>query len=282
MSEPIIHALRASQTVQVIPGNAHTSAMIALGVPDAVARQLMVPGGHPAQEMHVTLAFYPAPLGEPEAWETLAQVLQGLAAATEAPVCLLGGSGRFMGMADGKDACVLNVDAPGINELRQACVHVAERLGLEHSKLHSFSPHLTVSYEEPGTDHPMPRPSVPPFAFTGLELWVAGHKVVFPFAPVSLQSAIGAVVTRQFAKADAAQVDQRRPAQALLAQLTGDLLNVTNTDRHLQRETDRLHEHHARAFEGLTRAIPAVRGSELEEAALHHAGEMGGARRAGA
>ena len=282
MSEPIITALKASHEVQAISGNTHTSAMIALGVPDAVAQRLVVPGGHPAQEMHVTLAFYPAPLGEPDAWDTLAQVLKGLAAATEAPVCHLGGSGRFLNVSEGKDACILNVDAPGINELRQACVHVAERLGLEHSRLHSFTPHLTVSYEDAGTDHPMPRQKIAPFAFTGLELWVAGHKVVFPFAPVSLQSAIGAVVTRQFAKADAAQVDQRRPAQALLAQLTGDLLNVTNTDRHLQGETDRLHEHHARAFEGLTRAIPAVRGSELEEAALHHAGEMGGARRAGA
>ena len=134
MSEPIITSLKASQQVQVIPGNTHTSAMIALGMPDAVAQQLVVPGGHPAQEMHVTRAFYPAPLGEPQAWDTLAQVLKGLAAATPAPVCHLGGSGRFMGLPDGKDACILNVDAPDINELRQACVHVAERLGLEHSK----------------------------------------------------------------------------------------------------------------------------------------------------
>ncbi len=281
MSEPIIQALRQTQQVQAIEGSTHTSAMIALGVPDDVAAHLAVPGGSPAQELHVTLAFYPAPLGEPAAWATLAQVLRGIAGATVAPLCTLGGSGRFMGVADGKDACILNVDAPGINELRQVCVGLAEQLGLHHSKLHSFTPHLTLSYEQADAPHPMPRPQVAPFRFTALELWVAGHKISFPFAAEGAGLPAVRQEPVQFAKAATPAADPAQ-AQQLYAQLTGDLLTTANADRYIQRVTDRLHEHHQQAFAGLSAAIPAVRGSELEEAALHHAGEMGGARRAGA
>ena len=279
MSEQILEALRAHFPVETIPGNAHTSAMIALGVPDTVAAALAVPGGSPPQELHVTLAFYPAPLGDPEKWAQLGQVLRGLAAAMPAPVCLLAGSGRFLGVSEGKDACILNVDAPGINELRQAAVNVSGQLGLPHSTLHSFTPHLTLSYAGPDAPHPMPRPQVPPFAFSGLELWVAGSKVVFPFAPVGVNLYRPAAV---LAKADDAALDDRSAAQSLYAQLTGDLLAVTHSDRHIRRLTDHLNAHHTRAFEGLTAAIPAVRGSALEASALHHAAEAAGARRAGA
>lgn len=70
-----------------------------------------------------------------------------------------------------------------------------------------------------------------------------------------------------------------KKARALMAQLTGDILKTHATDRRIDAATQQLHDHHAKASEGLGAAITHVRGSALEDAYLHHATEAHTARR---
>lgn len=248
--------------------------IVALGIPPQAARRVVVEGGTPADEMHVTLAY----LGNIEDHDDalpflhLAQALSDLAERTAPLTARFGGPGKFLGVSEGDDAAYLSVDSPALPALREACVRAVQAAGLKVDSTHGFTPHATLAYQAPGTPHPHEEPVPEPFTFSGLGLWIGGNRVSFPFNPAAQGEA------DVFAKADAG--DPRRAAQALLAQLGGDLARIDQQDRALVCAADHLHQHHAQAFAGLTQAIPAPRGSALEEAALFHAGEAAGARRA--
>lgn len=122
----------------------HTGAMIAL-VP-ADTGPLVVDGGEPAEELHLTLAY----LGEAADWTPDAQ-----AALTTALGSVLGGSaqGAVFGHArfnpDGEDPCaVYLVDSTDAREIRDAVWDVlATTTGLPAlPENHAFVPHITAGY----------------------------------------------------------------------------------------------------------------------------------------
>lgn len=280
----LLASLEALYEVQRAP-RAYSGIIIALAVPGDAGAQVAVEGGTPVDELHVTLAY----LGnvedhrDPVAFLRLARQLSALAASHRPLTAKFGGPGKFLGVAKGNDAAYLSVDSPGLPELRAACVEAARGVGLPEDQTHGFTPHVTVTYQPPGTPHPREQHVGGTFEFAGLGLWIGGNRVTFPFRRVTVRDALHAIVNHNFgqplAKADSSE-DPRAQARALLAQLGGDLRRLDAQDAALVARTGAIQAHHTAAFEGLTRAIPAARGSALEEAALHHAGEAGGARRA--
>ncbi|PIG96914.1 2'-5' RNA ligase family protein [Deinococcus sp. UR1] len=271
----LLASLAALYDVQPQEGK-YKGIIIALAVPADAARRAAVPDGLPADEMHVTLAYLGTTDQQTDAVPllNLAHALSDLADHTPPVTAHFGGPGKFLGVAGGKDAAYLSVDAPQLPQLREATVRAAQQAGMTVDTTHGFTPHVTLTYQEPGTPHPREQKIDDPFAFPTLGLWIGGSRVSFPLRAPRAEQA--------FAKAAGARPADPRAAQALLAQLGGDLARLTRQDQAIIARTDEIRQHHQRVFGALMAHIPAARGSALEDAALHHAGEAAGATRAAA
>lgn len=142
---------------RVVEAAAHSGVMLAVYPPADVAQQLAVPGGEPADGLHVTLAYYkPVPSGFFE------QALLAVKPVARRWGILLGrisGQGRFPASetSDGKDVVWVPVDAPRLEDLRAQCVAAVERAtGQTPRADHGFTPHMTLAYVGPGAPAPTP------------------------------------------------------------------------------------------------------------------------------
>ena len=137
--------------------SADPGVMVAMRLPESVAKAITIPGGEPADRLHVTLAY----LGR------MSEVgIDGLALAQEAiekvsrgtPVLkgVLAGIGRFAATesSDGKDVVIALVDVPGVSALRASVMDALKCSGLAPREAHDFTPHVTLAYVEPGAAMP--------------------------------------------------------------------------------------------------------------------------------
>ena len=143
--------------------------MIALYPPPAVAAQLALPGGEPAAELHVTLAYLGrlSAIGDlNKATAALQKVWLGAKLTGQ-----LGGIGMFppSESSEGRAVAWVPVDVPGLAELRQAIVQELDGVGLAPKANHGWTPHLTLAYLEPGAAPPAPVPAAP---VTFNEIWL--------------------------------------------------------------------------------------------------------------
>lgn len=149
----------------------HTGAMIALYPPLSLAKALAVPGGEPADELHITLAY----LGEAAELtmgqlDTIKAVVEAVARATEPITCRVSGLGRFNAPEGEPEPWYASVDAPGLVELRTALVRALAANGIEIAADHGFTAHMTLSYLLPGT--PAPYDEVPDNVFVAGAIFV--------------------------------------------------------------------------------------------------------------
>lgn len=143
-------------TLQAVPdGNggwdlgvtAPTGTMVAIMLPDYIADQVAVPGGEPAADLHITLAY----LGSEELSLDDQRKLIGVVG----EVCLdqpelrgnLAGTGRFTNGED-TDPFWVGVDIPGLTELRAKLVTALSDAGftLPPTPGDGYTPHVTVNY----------------------------------------------------------------------------------------------------------------------------------------
>ena len=127
-------------------GMAHTGVMVAFFLPAELAGRIAAPGGEPASDLHVTLAY----LGENATTRLdkakLLSVLGGFAA-YQFEI-----EGRFNGVAqfvNGEErAFVTLLDAPALSKFRQRLVECLEqnRMGVAYD--HGFIPHVTLAYNQ--------------------------------------------------------------------------------------------------------------------------------------
>lgn len=134
--------------------------MIALMVPDTTAARMTVPDGLPAEELHITLAY----LGEVSAVDDdsdyllkLLGMLRDVAGQHKPFTGLVSGIGRFTGDGQNPDAFYLSFDAPDLAGLHADVCEALEETGIEHSKDHGFTPHITVTYLDKGEPAPLER-----------------------------------------------------------------------------------------------------------------------------
>ncbi|MFG6197769.1 2'-5' RNA ligase family protein [Nonomuraea sp. JJY05] len=153
--------------------------MVSLTIPADVAQQVAVDGGLPAAELHVTLAYLGEGLDDAALAEA-ALIVEKVAAEAGPLSGIIGGVGVFPEGDDGIPAWV-PVDVPGLTELRQKVVAALDEAGIWYAGDHGFTPHMTLTYLQPG--NPMPAPvEVTPVTFGTLTLAVEDDHEDFPLA----------------------------------------------------------------------------------------------------
>jgi 2'-5' RNA ligase len=142
--------------------------MVAWMLPDYVAEQVAIPGGQPAEDLHVTLAY----LGDAAA---LSIADQRKLIGVVGEVCLtqatlrgsIQGTGTFSN-GEETDPFWVGVNIPGITELRQALVTALVDAGIQpqgFSAEQTYTPHITVDYIPGGS-------TIPPLDFQPVDVCV--------------------------------------------------------------------------------------------------------------
>jgi phage I-like protein/2'-5' RNA ligase len=162
----------------------HSGACVVLPVPARLAARLALPGGEPAADLHVSLAYIGEAAGiEPETRDTLRARLAALAAGAAPLDALLGGVGRFSG--DEADALYLSVDAHELGPLRALVLAACERAGAKLDTTHGFNPHLTLAYLAHDDASPYDRAEPERVRFGELALWLGEERAAWPLGAPS-------------------------------------------------------------------------------------------------
>ncbi|MER6830958.1 2'-5' RNA ligase family protein [Streptosporangium sp. NPDC000563] len=152
------------------------SAMIALTLPPDIAEQVVLDGGVPAEEMHITLAYLGQGLTSEQI--TAAEEAAMEAAAGAGPLAgTIGGVGAFSPNEDGVPVWA-TVDVPGLEVLRQRVVDALQAAGAPVVLNHGYTPHVTRAYLAEGDPLPDPLPPIP-VEFVELEFVVGGMSTPF-------------------------------------------------------------------------------------------------------
>lgn len=123
--------------------------LVALFVPADLAEELAVDGGEAPDELHVTLAYLP---GAPEehALEQLRTIVEELAKTTDPLTGEVSGLGLFK--TPDSPVTYASVDLPALPDFRQRVVAALDAardvLGLEVSRAHGYTPHITLAYAD--------------------------------------------------------------------------------------------------------------------------------------
>lgn len=141
---------------------AHTGAMVAFEIPldtatnlALAARQSGIEAVAP-EDMHITLAY----MGEIASIEDKREVIEK--AISEFTMFFgaldgnVAGIGRFnaSSTSDGQDVIYASFDSPDLPEFRQGLVEAIEGTGVEISRMHGFTPHITLAYVDKKTAMP--------------------------------------------------------------------------------------------------------------------------------
>lgn len=159
-----------------------TGMMIAFMLDPETAAQLAIPGGVPAEEMHVTLAY----LGRMDEVtldvEALRRELAAFASESAPLSGTTGGVGRFTPSesSEGKSPVIALVNVPGLQQFRASLVQRLENIGVWYAQNFDYQPHCTLMYAEPAA--PMPIESLPqvPLVFDRLVLAIGNEHTQFP------------------------------------------------------------------------------------------------------
>lgn len=137
--------------------------MLALYPPARAAKALAVPGGLPASEIHLTIAYTgDAADVDPEA---LAAVARNLALRDPLTV-IISGTARFTG--GDTDVAVALADSPGLEDLRRAALGQLGAHGIPVPREHGYTPHLTRAYVAADDLGPAGRLAAFPVTFTAI------------------------------------------------------------------------------------------------------------------
>jgi len=146
--------------------------MVSLPVPGDVAQKLALPGGEPAERLHVTLAILPGP----QPLRAIAAALRGLRLGGLAGT--VGGLGRFPAAPPNRptDVIFATLDVPGLAEFRARVVQAIRAARGQVSGRHDFVPHITLAYVQPRTGWP-PLPPRQGVKFPALQI-VKGQNLI--------------------------------------------------------------------------------------------------------
>lgn len=161
------------------PPPGHVGVMIPLREDDAV--RMAVPGGEPAEDLHLTLLY----LGRdgdhvPADIIALGDGLSAIAESCPPFNARIAGLARFEETDGGRDAVVALVSSPELDALRALVVERAEALGLRSPSAHGFLPHITLGYTPPGVDIGVARAALAAIAVDHVALWRSGDRRSYP------------------------------------------------------------------------------------------------------
>jgi 2'-5' RNA ligase len=165
----------------------HRGVMLAfeLGQDEAIAlanstRQAGIEAVSP-EDMHVTLCY----LGDAAGWNhkraDIENALMTFAFSHEPIEGVVGGVGRFNASvnSEGMDVIYASFDAPNLPEFRQDLVKLLDELGVEVSRAHGYTPHITLAYVERGSDMPNLALETMALSFRKVTLYWGDERVSF-------------------------------------------------------------------------------------------------------
>jgi 2'-5' RNA ligase len=159
------------------------SAMLALYPDLDIAATFALPGGLPAQSLHVTIVY----AGDAADVDSGALIAAAQAlAARNAFAATVSGSARFIGGAN--DALVSIVDSPAIEDLRRDALEQCAERGIEVPREHGYVSHLTRRYLDPADPDPLGRTASTPINFTAISAVHGDTRVDFPFASTATET----------------------------------------------------------------------------------------------
>lgn len=128
-----------------------TDTMVALMLPEDVAKSIAVEGGVPVEDIHCTVTFH----GELDdtAFADLVAKVRSLASVAKPLSGSIGGLGTFP--ADDPEAGApwwVPVDVPGLAALHEDLLEVSDTAKTNHG----YSPHITLTYVKEGDQQPSP------------------------------------------------------------------------------------------------------------------------------
>lgn len=164
-------------------GADHEGAMVALKIPPEVANQLEIPGGEPADDMHITLAYFKDKAADRNDWGSLHDMLGNIAAQHLPLSGAIGGQGKFV-HDEGKHPHWASVDIPGLEDLHHHLVGKLEQAGFPVSHDHGFTPHVTLKYADPEEDIPQVVKGQIPLEFNHVTLHTGGDQKDLGPAPM--------------------------------------------------------------------------------------------------
>lgn len=167
----------------------HTGAMVALYPAMSVAKRLIVDGGEPASELHVTLIY----LGKADSFDAtqIMMIKAGIFHVTNQwnqgyLAGKIGGEITFPSGPDGTPYCA-HVDVPNLTKLREQLVHVMEQADISMPSKHGFTPHMTLKYMNNNDSKPPMPPSIP-LIFSNVSLVLGTYRTDYPLTITSTPS----------------------------------------------------------------------------------------------
>ena len=162
---------------------AHAGIMVAFAIDPDVAAQLAIPGGEPASEMHITLAYLPESTQySPEQLLTLKALVAAYAEHAAPLEGIWSGIGRFTPSesSDGMAPVYASPNVHGLHELRDELVHMLLLAGFDVAHTFAFTPHCTLLYAD--ADAPIPNIQLPttPLRLQTLLLAIGEEHLLFP------------------------------------------------------------------------------------------------------
>jgi 2'-5' RNA ligase len=154
------------------------SVFIAFFLPPAIAEQIALPDGQPADRLHLTLAF----LGAADKLD-LNQLEEGLAlwAKREIPITgRINGLGRFTETSvEGQHAFYASFDAPRLAQFRQNLVGELAWMGFPANQAHGYTPHITLQFLAAGDPSPLTGIAPIEITFDTLTLAIGDRRVEY-------------------------------------------------------------------------------------------------------
>ena len=160
----------------------YPSLMVAIPVPESVAAQLELPGGVPASQMHVTLAYCgDTNLLTDEAIAHAIICVHKVARWQRPLTGKINGVGRFYASPNsgGYDVLHAIVDVPGLGEFRTRLHQLMRDYGCPPLTQHDYNPHITLAYLEPDSELTAEIPTVP-FLVDKIAIYINGEMKVVP------------------------------------------------------------------------------------------------------
>lgn len=164
----------------------HDGIMVALFLSQETAQQIAIPGGEPAEELHVTLAFLGG-LDDPHNAnldrEKLTGLLSDFARVRKPPVGKIGGIGQFATVEGDGHPTYAHFDSVDLSELRHELIELLRWSDFPVARTHGFTPHITLAY----TDEMPPMAEEQEAAISALTLKIGNERLDFPFLDQAIE-----------------------------------------------------------------------------------------------
>lgn len=192
--------------------------MVALYPPPRLAREIAIDDGEEPDQLHITLAYLGKTTDDVEDPQAIIDAIAEWAAEQPAFDAELSGVGRFT-IEGEEDAFYASVDAPALPDFRQGLVETIEAAGGTVSKLHGFTPHMTLAYVPEDEPSPIDRIDKAPMHFGSVAFVYGGDRTDIPLGRTSAK-----------AETDIADFlrDNPRLAQALIERAAIDARRAVN------------------------------------------------------